>query len=274
MTGASRGIGRCIALGLGEAGWTVYVTSRTIRNGESDRPGSVTATAEEVTRVGGLGIAMPSDHRNDTETAAAFRRVEDEQGRLDLLVNNATSNTTDVGPPEDAPFNHPFGCQDVAVQRHVRLRTIYPLALVVVLGLGGCGGQATPTAQSSPSPSPLPTVSTSACASAPASTSPPATPAPGWPTGGAVPAELAGSWALGDFCLWLTGYTYDFGAGRGNVVVNGAEIDFFNGEACGKTLPDGVGRWKWTVNGNMLTLSLLAGDPCRRGIAGTWTKFA
>lgn len=104
VTGASRGIGRGIALGLGEAGWTVYVTSRTIRNGESDRPGSVTSTAEEVTRAGGLGIAVPCDHRNDKETAAAFQRVEDEQGRLDLLVNNATSYTTDVGPPEDAPF--------------------------------------------------------------------------------------------------------------------------------------------------------------------------
>lgn len=104
VTGASRGIGRGIALGLGEAGWTVYVTSRTIRNGESDRPGSVTSTAEEVTRAGGLGIAVPCDHRNDKETAAAFHRVEDEQGRLDLLVNNATSYTTDVGPPEDAPF--------------------------------------------------------------------------------------------------------------------------------------------------------------------------
>ena len=185
-----------------------------------------------------------------------------------------SSEATIKTVPEMMCPKSPIACQDAAVQRRVRLRTIYPLALVVVLGLGGCGGQAIPTAQSSPSPSPLPTVSTSPCASVPASTPPPATPAPGWPTGGAVPAELAGSWALGDFCLRLTGYTYDFGAGRGNVVVNGAEIDFFNGEVCGKTLPDGVGRWKWAVNGNMLTLSLLAGDPCRRGVAGTWTKFA
>jgi dehydrogenase/reductase SDR family member 1 len=104
VTGASRGIGRGIALGLGEAGWMVYVTGRTIRNGDSERPGSVTATAEEVTRAGGQGIALPCDHRIDGETAAAIRRVHDEQGRLDLLVNNATSYTTDVGPPEDAPF--------------------------------------------------------------------------------------------------------------------------------------------------------------------------
>ncbi|HEY8863630.1 MAG TPA: hypothetical protein VIO37_05615 [Candidatus Dormibacteraeota bacterium] len=160
-----------------------------------------------------------------------------------------------------------------AVQRTLKLRRWYPVALLVVLGLSGCGGQATPTAQSSPSPSPLPTVAAGACASAPASTSAPATPAPGWPTGGAVSAELAGSWALGDFCLRLRGYTYDFGAGKGNVVVNGTEIEFFNGEACGKVLPDGVGRWKWAVDGNTLSLSLLAGDPCGRRLAGTWTKY-
>jgi len=104
VTGASRGIGRGIALGLGEAGCTVYVTGRTMRNGESDRPGSATMTAEEVTRNGGQGVAVRCDHRIDTETEAVFRRVQDEQGRLDLLVNNATSYTTDIGPPEDAPF--------------------------------------------------------------------------------------------------------------------------------------------------------------------------
>ena len=104
VTGASRGIGRGIALGLGEAGWTVYLTARTIRDGDSARPGSITKTANEVTRAGGRGIPVPCDHRIDTETAAVFGRVDDEQGRLDLLVNNATSYTTDVGPPEDAPF--------------------------------------------------------------------------------------------------------------------------------------------------------------------------
>jgi dehydrogenase/reductase SDR family member 1 len=104
VTGASRGIGRGIALGLGEAGSTVYLTSRTVRDGDSDRPGSVTATAEEVTRMGGHGIAVPCDHRIDAETEAIFRRVLDEHGRLDLLVNNATAYTLDIGPPEDAPF--------------------------------------------------------------------------------------------------------------------------------------------------------------------------
>jgi hypothetical protein len=104
VTGASRGIGRGVAVGLGEAGWTVYVTARTVREGESDRPGSITKTAEQVTRAGGRGIPMRSDHSVDSETEAVFRRVAVEQGGLDLLVNNATSYSTDLGPRDDAMF--------------------------------------------------------------------------------------------------------------------------------------------------------------------------
>jgi len=104
VTGASRGIGRGVAVGLGEAEWTVYVTARTVRDGDSDRPGSITRTAEQVTQAGGRGIPVRSDHTVDSETEAVFRRVEGEQGRLDLLVNNATSYSTDLGPREDATF--------------------------------------------------------------------------------------------------------------------------------------------------------------------------
>ena len=104
VTGASRGIGRGIAVGLGEAGWTVYVTARTVRVGESERPGSITKTAEQVTRAGGRGIPVRADHSVDSETQAVFRRVAEEQDGLDLLVNNATSYSTDLGPREDAMF--------------------------------------------------------------------------------------------------------------------------------------------------------------------------
>src|SRR5260370_7964638 len=90
VTGASRGIGRGVAVGLGEAGWTVYVTARTVPDGESDRPGSITRTAEQGTRAGGRGIPMPCDHTLDSETEAVFRRVPEDQGGLDLLANNAT----------------------------------------------------------------------------------------------------------------------------------------------------------------------------------------
>jgi dehydrogenase/reductase SDR family protein 1 len=104
VTGASRGIGRGVAVGLGEAGWTVYVTARTVRDGESDRPGSLANTAAQVTRAGGHGIPVRCDHGVDTDTEAVFGRVQDEQGGLDLLVNNATSYSTDMGPREDAKF--------------------------------------------------------------------------------------------------------------------------------------------------------------------------
>lgn len=104
VTGASRGIGRGVAVGLGEAGWTVYVTGRTFGDGESDRPGSLTMTAEQVSRAGGRGIAVRADHRIDSDTEAVFHRLEQEQAALDLLVNNATSYSTDLGPREDAKF--------------------------------------------------------------------------------------------------------------------------------------------------------------------------
>jgi dehydrogenase/reductase SDR family protein 1 len=104
VTGASRGIGRGVAIGLAESGWTVYVTGRTVRDGDSKRPGSIMKTADDVTAAGGRGLAVVCDHSIDAQTAAVFRRVMDEEGHLDLLVNNATLYTTDVGPREDAPF--------------------------------------------------------------------------------------------------------------------------------------------------------------------------
>src|SRR6185437_8560420 len=90
VTGASRGVGKGIALGLGEAGATVHVTGRTVREGEGQGqlPGTIHGTAEEVTALGGQGIAIPCDHRDDAQVEAAFARVQAEHGRLDVLVNN------------------------------------------------------------------------------------------------------------------------------------------------------------------------------------------
>ena len=91
VTGASRGVGKGIALGLGEAGATLYVTGRTVAEGEAAVPlaGTVGATAAETTQIGGKGIAVPCDHRDDSQVEAVFQRIEREAGRLDLLVNNA-----------------------------------------------------------------------------------------------------------------------------------------------------------------------------------------
>lgn len=91
VTGASRGVGKGVALGLGEAGATVYVTGRTTQEGTNLEgvSGTVIATAEEVTAMGGKGIAVECDHRDDAETEKLFQRVKEGTGRLDILVNNA-----------------------------------------------------------------------------------------------------------------------------------------------------------------------------------------
>ncbi|MEO8396968.1 MAG: SDR family NAD(P)-dependent oxidoreductase, partial [Chloroflexota bacterium] len=91
VTGASRGVGKGIALGLGEAGATVYITGRTVREGEAAVPlaGTVAATAQAVTEIGGTGIPVACDHRNDARVAAVFALIAGEQTRLDVLVNSA-----------------------------------------------------------------------------------------------------------------------------------------------------------------------------------------
>jgi NAD(P)-dependent dehydrogenase (short-subunit alcohol dehydrogenase family) len=88
VTGASRGAGRGIAIALGAHGYTVYVTGRTLKEGEAALPGTIGETAAEVTKAGGTGIPVRVDHSNDAETKALFDQVEKEQGRLDILVNN------------------------------------------------------------------------------------------------------------------------------------------------------------------------------------------
>lgn len=91
VTGASRGAGRGIALELGKAGATVYVTGRSVR-GQSTKehlPGTtIDDTAERINELGGVGIAVKCDHTVDEEVAALVERIREEQGRLDLLVNN------------------------------------------------------------------------------------------------------------------------------------------------------------------------------------------
>jgi NAD(P)-dependent dehydrogenase (short-subunit alcohol dehydrogenase family) len=89
VTGASRGIGKGCALELGAHGATVYVTGRTVDRSGSALFGTVGETAAEIGELGGKGIAVPCDHRDDAQVEALFARVRAEQGRLDVLVNNA-----------------------------------------------------------------------------------------------------------------------------------------------------------------------------------------
>jgi NAD(P)-dependent dehydrogenase (short-subunit alcohol dehydrogenase family) len=89
VTGASRGIGKGIACALADEGATIYVTGRTVAEGQHELPGTLGATVAEVEARGGKGIAVPMDLLDPAQIAAVFDRVERDEGRLDLLVNNA-----------------------------------------------------------------------------------------------------------------------------------------------------------------------------------------
>ena len=138
VTGASRGGGRGIALELGAAGATVYVTGRSTRAAPAttyDRflaqgsfaamPGSIDDTADEVTAAGGRGIAVRCDSTDPAQVAELFARVEREQGRIDLLVNNAwgghetlTHDTLDK-PFWEQPLDHWQSMFEHGVRNHI-----------------------------------------------------------------------------------------------------------------------------------------------------------
>ncbi|KIQ66432.1 short-chain dehydrogenase [Kitasatospora griseola] len=91
VAGATRGAGRALAVELGRAGATVYVTGRTTRERVSEvgrASETIEETGELVTAAGGVGIAVPTDHLDQEQVRALFGRIEEEQGRLDVLVND------------------------------------------------------------------------------------------------------------------------------------------------------------------------------------------
>ncbi|MEZ0286170.1 MAG: SDR family NAD(P)-dependent oxidoreductase, partial [Thermoleophilia bacterium] len=90
VAGATRGAGRGIAVGLGEAGATVYCSGRSTRGrrSEYDRPETIEETAELVTEAGGTGIAVAADHLEPAQVRDLVQRIDAEQGRLDVLVND------------------------------------------------------------------------------------------------------------------------------------------------------------------------------------------
>lgn len=134
VTGASRGAGKGIALELGAAGATVYVTGRSTRehpapgydrilalSGWRQLPGTIEETAEAVTRAGGRGIPVRCDATSDGEVTALFARVQAEQGRLDLLVNNAWGGHETFDGIFEAPFwERPLEQWDSMFDRGVR----------------------------------------------------------------------------------------------------------------------------------------------------------
>jgi len=90
VTGASRGVGKGIALSLGAAGATVYITGRTVEEGKSSSclSGTIHQTADEISKLGGKCIAVQCDHRIDSEVEAVFNRIAAESKQLNILVNN------------------------------------------------------------------------------------------------------------------------------------------------------------------------------------------
>jgi NAD(P)-dependent dehydrogenase (short-subunit alcohol dehydrogenase family) len=108
VTGASRGAGRGIAVELGSAGATVYVTGRSAAGGPTTDgvPGTIDETAAEVTSRGGRGIAVRCDHTVDADVESLFARIRGDHGRLDLLVNNVWGGYehSECKPLPMAPF--------------------------------------------------------------------------------------------------------------------------------------------------------------------------
>ncbi len=89
VTGASRGIGKGIAVELGAKGFTVYVTGRTVEPGAI--PGTIGETVAEINELGGTGIAVACDHHDDAQVRAFFERIASKQDHIDVLVNNVYS---------------------------------------------------------------------------------------------------------------------------------------------------------------------------------------
>jgi NAD(P)-dependent dehydrogenase (short-subunit alcohol dehydrogenase family) len=113
VAGASRGAGRGIALALGEAGATVYVAARTVRGGPrpaDGAPGTIEDTADELTARGGRGIAVRTDCAELADVAALFKRVQEDEGRLDVLANAVWGGADTFQSMEDwqESWKHPF----------------------------------------------------------------------------------------------------------------------------------------------------------------------
>ncbi|MEV0323065.1 SDR family oxidoreductase [Streptomyces sp. NPDC050658] len=136
VAGGTRGGGRGIAVELGAAGTTVYVTGRSSTAGRSDlnRPETIEETAEKITAAGGLGIPVRTDHSRPDEVRALIDRIAAEQdGQLDILVNSVW------GGDSLTDWEHPLWEQDLdtglrlirqAVETHV-ITSRFALPLMV-----------------------------------------------------------------------------------------------------------------------------------------------
>lgn len=126
VTGASRGIGKGIAIGLGEAGALVYITGRSVNQTSSTDSisGSLLETKSAVEKAGGICIAVSIDHSDDEPIKSLFEQIEQEQnGQLDLLVNNAYGGVRSLISSNGKPFwevdiNLWDACNQVGLRSH------------------------------------------------------------------------------------------------------------------------------------------------------------
>lgn len=112
VTGSSRGAGAGIARALGAKGYAVYVTGRTRIEGAGPFAGAIGTTADAVTAAGGRGVPVAVDHGDDAAVKALFDQVERDEGRLDILVNNAAAVTGDLIVPGGF-WERPFELVDI-----------------------------------------------------------------------------------------------------------------------------------------------------------------
>jgi NAD(P)-dependent dehydrogenase (short-subunit alcohol dehydrogenase family) len=96
VAGATRGAGRAISVELARAGATVYATGRSTRTSRSEynRPETIEETAELMAAAGGTGVAVQVDHLEADQVAALAQRIDSDQGRLDILVNDIWGGET------------------------------------------------------------------------------------------------------------------------------------------------------------------------------------
>jgi NAD(P)-dependent dehydrogenase (short-subunit alcohol dehydrogenase family) len=147
VTGASKNIGKGMALEVAAAGATTYVSARTL--GDSTRtPGSLLRTVAEIEEAGGKAVPVVCDHNDDAQVEAVFARIKAEQGRLDLVVNVASPDFSEmVGVPFwEIPFEHITACLNIGprsdyVTTALAARMMVPQGSGVVINISSHGAK-------------------------------------------------------------------------------------------------------------------------------------
>ncbi|WP_427162863.1 SDR family NAD(P)-dependent oxidoreductase [Aliinostoc sp. HNIBRCY26] len=142
VTGATRGLGKGIAIGLGEAGATVYITGRRLNPNSSDEvAGSLIETQVAVEQAGGVCIPVQVDHSDDEQVRLLFERIQDEQqGKLDLLVNNVYAGVPALKDAQGQPFweSEPSlwdACNNVGLRSHY-IASVFAARMMAKQGQG------------------------------------------------------------------------------------------------------------------------------------------